>query len=56
MERESLERKIGEELKPNFKLDLIVEEEVGYSVLWISQKAAFLLSLINKSSIDPKTL
>jgi hypothetical protein len=36
MERESLERKIGEELKANFKLDLIVEEKVGYSVLWIS--------------------
>ena len=36
LNRESLERMMIEELKENVKIDLIVEEDIGYSVLWIS--------------------
>jgi hypothetical protein len=34
--RETLEKLMTQELKVNFKIDLIIEEKVGYSVLWIS--------------------
>ncbi len=32
----TLEKQMTKELKANFKIDLILEEKVGYSVLWIS--------------------
>jgi hypothetical protein len=34
-ESESLEKHMTQELKVDFKIDLLVEEDVGYSVLWI---------------------
>ena len=36
LNRESLEKLMMRDLKVNFKIDLIVEEKVGYSVLWVS--------------------
>jgi hypothetical protein len=36
LNRESLEQIINSELKAKFKIDLIVQEEFGYSVLWVS--------------------
>lgn len=36
LNRESLETLMKRDLKANFKIDLIVEEKVGYSVLWVS--------------------
>jgi hypothetical protein len=36
LNRESLEKQMTQVLKPNIKLDLILEEKVGYSVLWVS--------------------
>lgn len=35
LDRETLERLMEKELKSSFKIDLIVEEKVGYSVLWV---------------------
>ena len=35
LNRDSLEKIIDTELKAKFKIDLIVQEEVGYSVLWV---------------------
>ena len=32
----TLEKQMTKELKANFKIDLISQEKVGYSVLWIS--------------------
>jgi hypothetical protein len=39
MNRESLERLMTEDLNANFPVDLIVEEEIGYSVLWVDTNA-----------------
>ena len=36
LNRESLERIMLEEIDTNVKIDLIVKENIGYSVLWIS--------------------
>ena len=36
LNRESLERTMLEEIDTNVKIDLIVKENIGYSVLWIS--------------------
>ncbi|MGB7661757.1 MAG: hypothetical protein WBL67_03390 [Nitrososphaeraceae archaeon] len=36
LNRESLEQMMKGELKSKFDIDLIVEEQVGYTVLWIS--------------------
>ena len=36
LNRESLERIMLEEIDTNVKIDLIVKENKGYSVLWIS--------------------
>ena len=36
LQRESLEHYMAKSLRTNFKVDLLVEEKVGYSVLWIS--------------------
>lgn len=36
LNKETLEKQMTKELKANFKIDLILEEKVGYSVLWIS--------------------
>jgi hypothetical protein len=35
LNRDSLEKIIDTELKAKFKIDLIVQEEIGYSVLWV---------------------
>ena len=35
LERSSLERIMTEELKSNLTIDLIVEEDIGFSVLWV---------------------
>jgi hypothetical protein len=35
LNRESLERLMKEDLKAKFDIDLLVEEKVGYSVLWV---------------------
>jgi hypothetical protein len=37
LNRDSLEKLMTAELKANFKIDLILEEEVGYSVLWVGR-------------------
>jgi hypothetical protein len=36
LNRETLEKLMTEDLKASFKIDLIIEERVGYSVLWTS--------------------
>lgn len=36
LSRDSLEQIISTELKANFNVDLIVQEEVGYTVMWVS--------------------
>jgi hypothetical protein len=36
MDKVRLDKQMIKELKANFKIDLILEEKVGYSVLWIS--------------------
>lgn len=36
LNRESLERIMTEVLEPDFEIDLIVEEDIGYNVLWVS--------------------
>jgi hypothetical protein len=36
LDRETLRKKMTRELKANFKIDLILEENVGYSVLWVA--------------------
>ena len=33
---ETLEKQMTEQLKIKFKIDLILEEKVGYSVIWVS--------------------
>jgi hypothetical protein len=35
LNRETLEKRMTTELKANFKIDLILEEQTGYSVLWV---------------------
>jgi hypothetical protein len=34
--KESVEQQMAKELNSNIKLDLLVQEKVGYSVLWVS--------------------
>ena len=34
LERDSLEKTMTEELKINFKVDLIIEDNIGYTILW----------------------
>ena len=36
LNRATLEKEMTKDMKANFKIDLILEEKVGYSVLWIS--------------------
>jgi hypothetical protein len=36
LNKDTLEKQMTKELKANFQIDLILEEKVGYSVLWIS--------------------
>ena len=56
LNRESLETLMKRDLKANFKIDLIVEEKAGYSVLRVSELSIFiLLFLIHgaKNILDP---
>jgi hypothetical protein len=38
LEQESLEKQMTEKLDAGFRIDLLVEEKAGYSVLWIDKK------------------
>ena len=35
LQRKSLEETMTKEIKTNFKIDLLIEEKVGYSVMWV---------------------
>lgn len=37
LNRETLEKQMTTQLRSSFKIDLILEEKVGYSVLWVGR-------------------